>query len=129
MALAITPAALGRPIADVERVHALVLEALQARRDTVGALAPDDPEAERVSGIFRALDWLNGQPVGIFADGPADSVERVLWEARMAERVVKGKPSRVTVYQALGMVQLLRWAAGRYDELPGFATADQQQSA
>ncbi|WP_427896731.1 hypothetical protein ACQHIV_42145 (plasmid) [Kribbella sp. GL6] len=130
MALQISPAALGRPLADVERVHALVLANLQARRAAVGAGAPDDRESERASGILRALYWLSGQPVGPFSDGAADSVDRVLWEARLGEAVVKGKPSRFTVYQALGIVELLRWAAGRYDELPGFAPKDaQQQSA
>jgi hypothetical protein len=130
MALDISPAALGRPLADVERVHALVLSWRQERYQRLGALAPADNESERVAGIWSALDWLNGQPIGMFSDGPADSIDRVLWEARMAEAIVKGKPSRrYTVYQALGIVQLLRWAAGQYDELPGFAPAPQQRSA
>jgi hypothetical protein len=127
MALDISPAALGRPLADVERVYALVTAWRHDRYERLGGLAPDDDEAERVSGIWSALYWLDGQPVGLFGDGAADSLDRVLWEARRAEAVVKGKPSRFTVYQALGIVQLLRWAAGRYDELPGFAPANPQQ--
>ncbi|MFD3407004.1 hypothetical protein ACFWUU_40350 [Kribbella sp. NPDC058693] len=128
MALQISPAALGRPLADVERVQARVLAWRRDRYERLGALAPEDDEAERVSGIWVALYWLDGQPVGPFSDGAADSVDRVLREARLGEAVVKGnKPSRYTVYQALGIVQALRWAAGRYDELPGFAPADPHQ--
>jgi hypothetical protein len=64
----------------------------------------------------------------MFGDGAADSIDRgSCRRLGSLSTVVKGKPSRFTVYQALGIVRLLRWVAGRYDELPGFAPADPHQ--
>jgi hypothetical protein len=126
--LRIAPGVLGRPVEELQHVQELLNAALRTRREQLGPWAPDDADSERIRGMSRALYWLDGQPCGPFTDGPA-TVGRLASEADTARRVARGATrSRYTRHEALGIAQLLDYARGSADTLPGILGQDQRDS-
>jgi hypothetical protein len=121
---------LARPVAELQRVADAVEGAMVAHRQAVGAWGPETDETERMRGMWSALYWLNGQPVGPFADGPATR-ERLDQESYRAWRVARGldRSSRYTPQQARGIAELLDWARDASPVLPGLAGGDRGVSA
>ena len=117
--LRIAPAAVGRPVEQLQHVHDLVTAKMRERRERVGKWGPDDADSERIRGMWKALYWLDGQPCGPFTDGSA-TPERLVREADNARRAARGAlRSRYTRDEALGIAQMLDYAGGHTDVLPG----------
>lgn len=117
--LRIAPGVAGRPVEQLQHVHDLVTAKMRERRERLGAWAPADADSERVAGMWKALYWLDGQPCGPFTDGPATAA-RLAGEADNARRAARGAlRSRYTQNEAVGIAQLLDYARGATDTLPG----------
>jgi hypothetical protein len=130
---------------EIAAVLDAVTAAGRAEYEQWGPYSPDANEKNRRSGITLAAWWLLDprETVGPLADGPATSIDRVRWQAALGRRLI---PDGVDPYgryapvsapgfrqrwqaEVLGIVQMLTWALGDTDEIPGFVESRSDRRA
>lgn len=110
-----------RTAAELQGAYDRVTAVMREHRRAVGAWGPDTPEVERARGMWCGLYWFRRESGGIgpFTDGPPTR-ERLAAEAATAWRVARGEVrTRYTPAEAFGIAQVLDYARGAADTLPG----------
>jgi hypothetical protein len=126
----------GRTDAEIAEVLERVTAAGRAEYWQWGRWSPEDNEKSRRFGISTTGHWLINpkETIGPLSDGPAASAERVRREAELARRLIPNGVSRNPRYapssgpgfrqrweaEVLGIAQMLEYALGLADEVPGF---------
>ena len=126
----------GRIDAEIAEVLERVTAAGRAEYRQRGHWSLEDNEKSRRFGISIAGRWLADpkETIGPLSDGPASSAERVRREAELARRLIPNGVSPHPHYapssgpgfrqrweaEVLGIAQMLEYALGLADEVPGF---------
>src|SRR5437870_7508132 len=127
---------LGRTDAEIAEVLERVIAAGRAEYRRRGRWSLEDNEKSRRFGISIAGQWLTNpkETIGPLSDGPACSAERVRREVELARRLIPDGVSPHPRYapssgpgfrqrweaEVLGIAQMLEYALGLADEVPGF---------